>query len=116
MSKDLKRYIELCWRLLELKLMYYCSSDVHDDWIEHLTVPDSEYDALEAEYCLLAKGLGESTRLSHKNWHDYVSNDTQGIDEFPFDSPSGKLVLQKYILSKRQFNKFKKSLNKDLKG
>lgn len=69
------RAIELSWKLLKHKLMYYHPELVDKSWHKELVITDLEYDTLEQE----AKALGISVKVG-----------------YPMDSPSGQLVIQKY--------------------
>lgn len=75
--------------------MYYKPELVHSDWTNTLTISDSDYDALESEYCDLAKALNLPRRLSPRPWN-YPEYEGEVVLEFPKDTLSGKLVLERY--------------------
>lgn len=60
--------------------MYYLSDLVHESRHSELTISDSHYDALEQEMLALDSQLG----YNHGK-----------IIDFPRDTPSGKLVIEK---------------------
>lgn len=78
-----KRLIELSWKLLAYKLMYYQSEKVDPSWRNDLEISDIAYDALEKE----AVKLG---------WKECIG--------FPSDRPSAKLVMKKYGCCKEYKN------------
>lgn len=80
------RYIELRWKLLEYKCMYYCPDKVHKSRHPELTVEDSVYDGMEQEM--------------RKLMADLKLNDPWPID-FPSESPSGQLILSKLGTEKK---------------
>jgi hypothetical protein len=69
------RLVELSWKLLEYKLMYYTPEKIDPKWHKKLTISDQEYDSLEMEY----KALGGKSHV-----------------DFPYNLPCGHLVLDKY--------------------
>jgi hypothetical protein len=77
-SKD--RYNYLRWKLLEYKLMYYAPEKVHSSRHKELTILDVEYDSYEQEMLALDKDLGYNNGK---------------VLEFPYDKPSGRLVMDK---------------------
>jgi len=74
------RYNELRWKILEYKLMYYSPEKVHKSRHKELTIQDIDYDSYEQEMLALDKDLG-------------LNNGK--IVDFPFNSPSGLLVISK---------------------
>lgn len=74
-----QRFVELSWRLLELKLSYYYPAVIHESRKKEVSIPDQAYDALADEYRKLAKELGLPAS----------ADDMVGFD---FDRPSCSLV------------------------
>ena len=87
-----ERYVELRWKLLEYKAMYYLPEKIHPSRHQQLTISDSEYDALEKEMLALDESLGYNNGR---------------IVGFPSDKPSGELVLKKLLteLNERKIHK-----------
>jgi len=96
---DDKQHVELSWRILEAKLMYYRPELVHASWHNHLTITDSQYDAIEDTYRILCKRLNKEC---------YAVN----MVGFDLEKPSGRLVCSKYQMPKGQVDKFKPSSKK----
>jgi hypothetical protein len=78
-----ERYIELRWKLLEYKLMYYSPDRVHPSRHEELMISDLAYDSYEQEMLALDSQLE-------------INNGK--ILDFPFTSPSGELVMRKLAM------------------
>lgn len=97
MSKN-KEYIELGWKLLKYKLMYYRPELVDESWHEDLTISDSSYDLLEKEYSALAEELG-------------LPNTIKDMVDFDEERPSAQLVMSRYRDRKPLYKKEK--LNED---
>lgn len=74
------RYNYLRWKLLEYKLMYYCPDKVHPSRWADLTIEDIQYDSYEQEMLALDRDLGYNNGK---------------ILEFPYEKPSGQLVIEK---------------------
>jgi hypothetical protein len=55
-NKDRQRFIKLGWQLIEHKFRYYI--------LAKPTIPDAEFDSLEAKYRSLAEQLGEEPSAS----------------------------------------------------
>jgi hypothetical protein len=89
---DNKQHIELSWRILEAKLMYYRPELVHKSWHSHLAMTDSQYDAMEDTYRVLCE------RLNKKCY----AVDMVGFD---LERPSGRLVCSKYQMPKAKVDK-----------
>ena len=95
---DETKYIELSWRIIEAKLMYYRADLVDKSWHEHLTVTDQQYDAIEDAYRKVCKLLDK---------------ECYAISMVGFDDTraSARLVLSKYSTPKTQVDKMVKSKN-----
>ena len=87
----MEQFVQLSWRLLEYKLMYYNPDRVHSSWNEALTIPDSDYDQLESQYKTLGNSLGLPLSV------------TEMVD-FDFSRPSCKLVMKKLASQKENKN------------
>lgn len=88
-SESEQRFIELGWKLMEWKLMYYRPDLVHRDWHVQLSVNDQIYDKNENEYRELAKTLGR---------------EPTAVDMVDFDTtrPSSRLILDKFSQAKKK--------------
>jgi len=75
-------FVQMSWKLLEYRLMYYHPDKVHPSWHDELTVPDSDYDLLEAQYKRVAEELGVVQTITH-------------MVDFDLSRPSCKLVMKK---------------------
>lgn len=82
------RYIELRWKLLGYKCMYYCPDKVHPSRHKELVIPDIEYDSLEQEMLKLREDL---KLVDKEPWHV----------GFPSGLPCGELVLSKLGTEKK---------------
>jgi hypothetical protein len=82
-------FVQISWKLLEYRLMYYHPDKVHPSWHDDLVILDSNYDQLEAEYKRLADELGVAKTVS-----DMV--------DFDFSRPSCQVVMKK--LGKERIN------------
>ena len=83
MMTDEQKYIQLGWRIMELKLMYYLPELVHKSWHQHLTLTDHQYDVIENDYVTLCNKLGKEPTASN-------------MVEFDINRSSARLVLSKY--------------------
>jgi len=79
-EEENNRYIELSWKLLEYKCRYYMWGN---------SIPDAEYDALEAEYIKLADQLE-------------LPKSASNMVGFSLDRPSCRLVYENL---KRRYSK-----------
>lgn len=94
-----KRFIELSWKILECKFLYYEGAK---HGLPASTIPkDSEYDALESEYNDLAKELGKDPTAS-------------GMVGFNQKRPSCKLVMEHLMSNKSRLMKSDDNSGKDL--
>ena len=82
LSEDQKKFIELGWKLLEYKCVYYRPKLVHPYNLEYCTISDATYDLLEGQYKAVCVRLGEIPTAS----------DMVGFD---LDRPSCKMVVRK---------------------
>jgi hypothetical protein len=74
--------IELCWKILEYKAVYYYPHKIHKTWKKRLTIPDEKYDILENQYRALCQEFDVEPTAA----------DMVGFDQ---KRPSCKLVLAK---------------------
>lgn len=81
-----KRFVELSWKIIESKMVYYRPDLVHKDHIAKLTISDAEYDRLENEYKRLANKLNLPASA-----HEMVG--------FDLDRPCCRMVAEWYGLS-----------------
>lgn len=94
--KPEQKYIEMSWRIIECKLMYYRADLVDKSWHQHLTITDQQYDAIEGAYRKLCESL---------NKEPYAA-EMVGFDD---SRPSARLVLSKYSRPKSEVQKMLKS-------
>lgn len=91
-----RRYIELTYRLIEYKIMYYYPELIAEAYQEHLTVSDETYDAMEMEYLRLCKSLGYKNTVAHKEYASIGEVPGPGMNEVDFTRPTVHLVLRKW--------------------
>lgn len=89
------RHVELSWRLIELKTMYYMPHLVHASWHDDLTVPDAVYDEMERRYLALCRELGVENTVVHKSYPGFDDVPGDGMMEIDRERPSVQLVLRK---------------------
>lgn len=96
-----RRHVELSWRLIEYKAMYYAPELVHASWHDHLTVSDELYDGLEVRYLGLCRETGRPNTIVHKAYPGYDDVPGDGMMEIDRDRPSVRLVLRKLAEKRR---------------
>jgi len=86
MNKKYKRFVELSWKILEYKFMYYHPDRVDPKFHEALTISDFEYDKLESEYKSLCQELNKKS----------TATDMIGFPVSKGTTPSTDIIVKKY--------------------
>jgi len=95
-----QRFIELSWKLIGYKLMYYYPEEVHQSWEAHLTITDTYYDELEKEYLRLCLELDYENTVAGQTQVDGKTVKGSGMTELDSEKPAVKLARAKF--SKRR--------------
>jgi len=90
-----RRYIELTYRIIECKIMYYYPDLIKEGYHPGLEISDDDYDAMEIEYLKLCKELGQKNTLVHKRYPG-LEVDGPGMFEVDFTRPIVHLVMRKF--------------------
>lgn len=91
-----RRYIELSYRLIEYKIMYYYPDLISEGYHDGLTISDNEYDKLEMEYLRICKTLGYKNTIVHKGYPGLEDVPGEGMFEVDFTRPAVHLVMRKW--------------------
>lgn len=95
-----QQLINLSWRLIEYKLMYYRPELVAMEHWDKLVIPDDIYDMLEKMYLRLCLELDLPNSLVHKDYPEFSNVKGEGMMEVDLNRPSVQLVLKKYGVKK----------------
>jgi hypothetical protein len=91
-----QRYIDLGWKIIEWKLMYYQPERVHESRRAALTIPDEEYDEAEREYLKLCLKLKLPNTVVHKTYPGFEKVDhSLAMMEIDLRRPSVQLAARK---------------------
>ena len=94
MEKD--RHIELSWKLIGYKMMYYTPEQVHLSWKKELDITDCDYDKLEKEYLRLCLQLSLPNTVAGQTAVDGTLVEGSGMIELDKSRHSVSLVCKKY--------------------
>lgn len=94
-SKDMRRYIELSYRLIECKICYYYPELIKEGYRAQLEVHDDIYDQMEREYIDLCIKLGKENTVSHSGYRSEEVKG-EGMFEVDFKRPAVHLVMRKW--------------------
>lgn len=105
MSKgDRQRHIDLGWKIIAYKLMYYNPELIGEGSRKELEIDDHSYDALEMEYLALCERLSTKNTVVHKlpegASETLKALSTDAMMEPDLTRPSVQLVLSKYGVKK----------------
>ncbi len=95
-NKAKRRFIELTYRLIEYKIMYYYPEYIKAAYHSHLTIDDHSYDALEIEYLKLCLQLGYPNTIVHKGYPGLEDVPGSGMEEVDFTRPAVHLIMRKW--------------------
>jgi hypothetical protein len=96
LSAAAKRRLELGWRIIEWKLMYYHPEKVHPSRRADYTISDEAYDEAEREYLTLCLKLKKINSVVHKTYPGFEKVDhSYAMMEVDLSRPSVQLVLRK---------------------
>lgn len=89
MDKERKEHVELSWRIIEAKIMYYQPGELGEAFVQKYMPTDADFDAMEQRYLELCDKLNLPNTVSHK--------DGNGMMEVDWDRPSVKLAHSKLL-------------------
>ena len=93
-SEDELRHIELGWKILEAKILYY--EPPAELMNAGLDISDSEYDSMELEYLGLCVRLNKPNTVVHKEYPGFDFNKIgHGMMEVDWSRPSASAALRK---------------------
>ena len=95
-NADKRRFIELSYRIIECKILYYNEELIAPGYRERLGVTDEEYDKMEMEYLRLCKLLGYPNTVVHKSYGALGGGEDTAMMEVDYTRPSVHLVLRKW--------------------
>ncbi len=101
-NADKRRFIELNYRILECKILYYYEELIAPGYREALAVSDDEYDRMEMEYLKLCKKLGYPNTVVHKNYGKLGGGEETAMFEVDFTNGGVHMVLRKWGIKEWQ--------------
>ena len=97
MDSEEKRFIELSWRILEAKIIYY--SPPVELLGKGLEITDQEYDSMELEYLNLCVKLGKVNNVVHKEYPGFDFDKIgSGMMEVDWNRPSCSAALKRLYI------------------
>jgi hypothetical protein len=95
-SKARQRHIDLGWKIIEWKLMYYRPEMVHPSWRADLTISDEDYDEAEQDYLYHCAKYKLPNTVVHKTYPGLEKIDYRhAMVEVDLSRPSVQLVVKK---------------------
>ena len=93
---DKRRFIELTYKIIEAKVLYYNEELISPGYRKALRVSDDIYDQWEVEYLKLCKKLGYKNAVVHKVYAGLEDVPGEGMMEVDFKRPVVHLVMRKW--------------------
>lgn len=94
MTFNEKRHIQLSWKIIEAKILYYSPGEISESFINENLPSDADYDAMELEYLYLCRLLGLENTVVHKE-HPGFKAPGKGMLEVDWTRPSVLLAYDK---------------------
>lgn len=104
LKKDKARYIELSYRIIEAKIMYYYPELIRAGFHEGLTISDDEFDKMQIEYLTLCRDNDFENTVCHNYFPglDEITVRGRGMFEVDFKRPVVHLIMRKWGVPKWQ--------------